>query len=306
MAKKKKKNSKKKIPKPRRASRVRKPTDPAVLARRRKMAKVVLGVIAVVGVIAILWLLADSIRRNIPPVTEVVLADPPEWLDEEASQEIRRTVLELARKDSTDPKLPAKAAVALSGSIWIERIPPAAIVNDRQGRLIINCEYRKPLAMVTGPTVLVRVSADGLVLPGKYKRTAPEAKLYRRILGVTTEAPEAGVKWKAADFQAGVALLKLIDGRPVGSEITAVDVSNYKGRKNPTKAHLVLMSEEAYLYWGRAIGTEGRLEADHLSKLKNLEVLFLELGSLNKLNYANLTGEKATFRRRGKLNTESQ
>ena len=271
------------------------------------MAKVVLGVIAVAGVIAILWLLADNVYRNNPPITDVVLAEPPEWLDEEATEQIRRTVLDLAAKDRTDPKLPAKAVAALSKSIWIKRIPPAGIVNDRRGRLIINCEYRKPLAMVTGPTVLVRVAADGLVLPGKYKRTASEAKLYRRILGVTTEAPKAGAKWEAADLQAGVALLKLIDPRPFGSEITAVDVSNYKGRKNPTKAHLVLMTDEqAYLYWGRAIGTEGRLEADHLTKLKNLNALFLQLGSLNNLDYANLTGQKAAFRRKGKLKVESQ
>ena len=277
------------------------------MARRRKRAKLALGVIAVVAVIAMLWLLADHVYRNIPPITDVVLAEPPQWLDDEAAGQIRQIVLDIADKDPTDPKLPAKAAEALSKSIWIKRVPPGGVVNNRSGRLIINCEYRKPLAMVTGPTVLVRVDSDGLVLPGRYKRTAPEANLYRRILGVTTEAPKSGAKWEADDLQAGVALLKLIDARPFGDEITAVDVSNYKGRKIPTKAHLVLMTDkQAYLYWGRAIGTEGRLEADHQTKLKNLNALFLQLGSLNNLNYANLTGQKATFRRRGSLNPESQ
>lgn len=296
---------KKKNSKPRRPRRSSKPVDPAKLARRRAFAKVGLGILAVGVLIAGLVLLANYVFRDIPAVTRVTLAEEPFWLEESAAEQVRQTVLDLAKKNPSDPDLPAKAAKSLSQNIWVKRI--VRIVNNYDGSLTVRCEFRKPLAIVTGPTVLVRVDQDGMVLPGRYLRTAPEASRYKRILGVVTNAPAEGIKWGAPDLLAGIALLKLIEDKPFSKEITAVDVSNYRGRRNTAKPHLVMTTEkQTFLYWGRAVGSEGQIEVDHLTKLKNLEALFRKFGSLNKLDHANLTGKKVSYKLRGNVRLESQ
>jgi hypothetical protein len=55
----------------------------------------------------------------------------------------------------------------------------------------------------------------------------------------------------------------------------------------------VLTTEnQSEIRWGRAIGTEGRIEVNHEMKLHHLEELFIRYGSLNKLAHADLRGQK--------------
>ena len=230
--------------------------------------------------------------RMLPDVTRIVVADEAGWLDDSAIEAIKQTAMEAVRENPTDRKLPAKVAAKLAGNIWIRRIPAGGVVNNYDGSLTIRCEYRQALAIVKSGGVWVRVDREALVLPGRYLRSGVPVGKYREIIGVKSEGPAAGLTWMAEDLLAGVNILRLIDGQPFASEITAVDVSNYKGRRNTYKAHIVLTTEaQSEIRWGRAIGTEGRVEVSHEIKLQHLEELFLSQGSLNKIEHADLRGQ---------------
>ena len=255
-----------------------------------------LGALVSAAIVLVLIVGLDRLRRQVltqkvPAVHKVVLADRPAWLDDSAAQEICQAALEVVRENPIDEKLAEKVAVRLAKNIWVTRMEPTAIVNNYDGSVTIRCEFRQPLAMVSSPKVLVRVGRDGLVLPGRFLRTAVRVGQYRQILGVDSEPPVAGKVWNAPDLLAGVELLKLIEGHPFSKEITAIDVSNYRGRSNVAKPHIVMITDkQSFIYWGRAIGTEGPIEVDYKTKLQYLEGLFQRYGSLNNLVYADLRG----------------
>ncbi|MCK4850127.1 MAG: hypothetical protein KAT11_02190, partial [Phycisphaerae bacterium] len=183
-------------------------------------------------------------------------------------------------------------------NIWVKRVLPAGVVNNYDGTLSIRCEFRKPIAAVSTGGVLVRVDAQALVLPGRLLPSSVAVDKYKSILGVTSEPPEAGQVWDSPDLLAAVELLRLIQDRPFSREITAINVSNYNGRQDVSKPHIVMLTDQrTVLNWGRAIGGEGRIEVDYHKKLQHLEGLFIENGSLNKLLYVDLTGREP----RGKL-----
>ena len=292
---------KKKKPKTRRAARERKRVDPATLARRRKIKHFTLGLMVsatvALGLILGLALLREQMA---PPISEVVLVDVPEWLDDSAAEQIRQAALEVVRDNAGDDRLAQKVAKKLAENIWVKGIAPAGVVSNYDNRnLTIRCEYRRPLAVVSGPGVLVRVDREALVLPGRFLRSGVPAGKYREIVGVKSDPPEAGQMWNAPDLLAGVDLLRLIDDRPFAREITAVDVSNYRGRQNVARPHIVMTTDQqSRINWGKAIGMEGRIEAHYKTKLQNLEGLFLRYGSLNKLVYADLRGQKVGVKER--------
>ena len=296
---------KKKKAKPRPTTRKTKPAkriDPAKAARRKKRMQLLLGLVA--GALAVLGLIVGlnylrnrALRQNTPPISEVVLANQPEWMDDTAAEGICQVVLELVAEDPSDLNLPAKAAVRLVREPWVKRVLPAGVVNDRHGALVIRCEFRKPVAVVSSGAFFVRVDDEALVLPGRLLLSNVPVGKYKTIVGVSSEPPEPGELWDSPELQAAVELLRLIDGRPFSREIVEVDVSNYNGRRKRSP-HIVMRTDQrSELRWGRAIGTEGRIEVDHMQKLQHIEGLFTEYGSLNKLLYVDLRGREP----RGKL-----
>ena len=111
----------KKKPNPRRTPRRPKPPDPdpAKAARQKKRMQLILGLVA--GALAVLALavgldfLRDrALHQNVPPITQVVLENQPDWMDEATATDICRLVSELAAQDPSDLNLPAKAAARLA------------------------------------------------------------------------------------------------------------------------------------------------------------------------------------------------
>ena len=287
---------KKKKAKPRPKTRKTKPAkrvDPAKAARQKKRMQLSLGLVA--GALAVLGLIVGlaflrnrALRQSVPAITDVILANQPDWMEDTTADEICQVVLELAAQDPSDLNLPAKAAVRLVQNPWVKRVLPVGVVNDRHGALVIRCEFRKPFAAVNSGGFFVRVDDEAIVLPDRLLLSR-----VKTIIGVRSEAPEAGQLWDSPELLAAVQLLRLIDGRPFSREIAVVDVSNYDGRRKRSKPHIVLLTDErSELRWGRAIGAEGRIEVNSMQKLQHLEALFTEYGSLNKILYVRLTGRE--------------
>ena len=300
--KKKKKKSKARQARAPRPVRQPKRVDAATLERRKRIRHVVLGVVisaaAVLAVIAAAEWLKSQMLKDLP-VSRVVVADAPDWLDASAIKEIESDAMEVVGEDPADKNLAQKVAAKLAGNIWIKKLPAGGVINNYDGSLSIRCEYRKPLAIVGSGGVWVRVDREALVLPGRFLRSGVPAGKYREILGVKSNPPAEGQVWTAEDLLAGVNILRLIDGKPFTKEITAIDVSNYRGRLNTYKSHIVMSTEkQSELRWGRAIGTEGRIEVSYEMKLHHLEELFIRYGSLNKLSHADLRGQKVLVSKR--------
>ena len=303
---------KKKKPKARPRARRSKPADPAKAARQKKRMQLILSLVAGgLGVLALavglVFLRKRALQQNVPPIRRVELANQPQWMDKATATEICLIVSELAGENPSDLNLPAKAAARLAQNIWVKRVAPAGVVNNYDGTLTIRCEFRKPIAAVSSGGVLVRVDEQGLVLPGRLLPSGVPVGKYKSILGVSSEPPEAGQVWDSPDLLAAVELLRLIQGRAFSWEITAVDVSNYNGRQDVSKPHIVMFTDQrSVLNWGRAIGSEGRIEVDYRQKLQHLEGLFAEHGSLNKLLYVDLTGRKPRGKKRNNQPLEAR
>lgn len=303
---------KKKKPKPRPKTRnvkPRKARDPAKAARMQLILGTLAGALIVLGLIAGLDFLRNhTIDKNVPPIKWIVLANQPDWMDEDTAAGIRQLISDLAAQDPSDRNLPARATAKLAQkSLWVKRVLPAGVVNDYQGTLSIRCEFRKPLATVSSGDFLVRVDQDAMVLPGKLLPSGLPVGKYKSILGVNSQPPEPGQIWDAPDLLAAVELLKLIGDQPFDQEIIAVNVSNFNGRQNASKSHIVMLTDQhTVLNWGRAIGTEGHIEVDHHQKLQHLQGLFIQQGSLNKLRYVDLRGREPRGKTRNGQNLETR
>ena len=262
------------------------------------MLGVVISAAAVLAVISASEWLKSRVLEDVA-VNRVFVADAPDWLDASAIADIESAAMEVVRENLADKKVARKVAEKLAGNIWVRKIPAGGVINNYDGSLSIRCEYRKPLAIVGAGGVWVRLDRDALVLPGRFLRSGVPAGKYREILGVKSNPPVEGQVWSAEDLLAAVNILRLIDGKPFAGEITAIDVSNYRGRRNTYNSHILLTTEmQSELRWGRAIGTEGRIEVGYEIKLHHLEELFIRYGSLHKLEHADLRGQKVTVRKR--------
>ena len=85
-----------------------------------------------------------------------------------------------------------------------------------------------------------------------------------------------GQKWSGDDLAAGLDLVKLLYGRSCTDEIYKVNVSNFKGRKNPREPQLTLITKyNSIIYWGEPSRQSFYVELHPTEKLERL-ALFKE------------------------------
>jgi hypothetical protein len=179
---------------------------------------------------------------------------------------------------------------------WIKQITEVrrVIAPDRKSQTIeIYAEYRKPAAWVLHGAKAYLIDADMVRLPARVggpsgEYTAADRKIYPNLMTITgldaspKAVPAPSATWAAADLSAGMKLANLLRREAFISQIDAIDVSNFQGRKNDREPWIVLntiwastadASKPRVVHWGRPIGEEKFYEVSAGAKLKVLKQL---------------------------------
>ena len=85
--------------------------------------------------------------------------------------------------------------------------------------------------------------------------------------------------------------------KPLLREIDRIDVSNFDGRKNKLRPHIVLYTKDnTQIIWGAEIGTWQRhLESPDDDKLAKLYTYYQQNGTLSGVKYINLRDPQQTI-----------
>jgi len=195
----------------------------------------------------------------------VELDVPPDmdWVDKEGWRPRILSAVSLPEEPvCADETVLRDIARQLLHSGWVSQV--RRVVRTPDGTIRVSCDYRRPVAMIlteqpgSGRPVYVPVDKYGYRLPETYADISGCGS-WIQILGVKAKPPDAGRPFEADDAKAGVKLVALIFQQSFHSQVAAVDVTNYRGRVNKTKSHILIhrrsKTSEAF-HWGSAIGEE--------------------------------------------------
>ncbi len=204
-----------------------------------------------------------------------------------------------------DKELVAKWAGNLARNPWVRQV--RKVHRNYNGRVVIDCELRRPVAAMREGPRLYYIDLEGVVLPSML---VDEHLVELR--GEPTRLPQPGECVSSSSLMAGLGVLAMIrevdEQMPrqerIWRKLARLDVSNYEGRINRANSHLSLYTQaDTEIRWGAAVGRERPFyEAPAKYKLASLYRAFKKFGSLDKyqsVELRNLRKEKADPLREG-------
>jgi hypothetical protein len=259
--------------------------------------------VAIVKVVAVICFLAASgafLRyaegyvKTVAPMEEgrLMLVDVPTWVN----WDLKNTVADIAggtRFPLTDDtaKVIAEHLALMS---WL------ADVNVRvtHDSILVAARWRKPVVMIDlrEDNKKIYVDQDLVVMDYMPMPHLPIVEVKGLSLNIV---PLPGQTFDQGDLQAAVNLAVLLNQTdaefapktPLLEQIASIDVSNYKGNKNPRKEHIVLHAKDgAMIIYGAEIGEYAKYaEASDEEKLASLYGYYKESGSFgSEAKYINL------------------
>ena len=217
----------------------------------------------------------------------------PDWASDELKEKI---VLEaggpMVKLDENTANTVAESLRSVS---WIHNITVQTTTDSVQ----VYASYRKPVAVIQSGQIKFYIDSEQVVLDYV---PMPDLKIVE-IKGIMLENDELrlGQRWERDDLAAGIKILGEIyqmsmtetPKNPLIDEIASIDLSNYQGRRNKSKPHIVLYStDNTEIQWGAEFGA-GTLyfESPDYQKLAKLFSYYDQEGTLNggsKIKFINL------------------
>lgn len=223
------------------------------------------------------------------------LAKVPSWVD----SGLQNRLLEVAGGNDGNIRFDEQAAHTVRNNIeeqfvWLDDVT----VQARPEVLRIEGKWRKPLASVkSGVDEKYYIDAEKVVLDFT---PMPELPIVEIVgLSMRPEMPPPGKVWRAEDLEAAVTILErmnqldrsLTPDKPLLFEIDCINVSNYSGRKDSTKPHIVMHTKDNIeIIWGAEWGKwQQYLESTDVEKLTKLYDYYEHHGTLSVgVKYINL------------------
>ncbi len=265
-------------------SRKAKPAGPAIdresLLRWMRVAAWLIAV----GGIAAGWYfgraaLVDYVGDRRAAVPEVKIVDAPPWMSPALSRQIRHTVAARVAPDPLDAESLESAAATLQQNPWVERVH--GVSREFGGRIEVRAAYRAPVGLIHARDGYHLVDQHGRRLPGAYAQEQLDALDLPVITGVSAAPPREGEPWSGGDVSAGLQLATFIAAQPFADAVEAVDVTNFAGRHDASRPHLLLMTEDGAVRWGRAPGAEQFYEPPAETKLEHIQRVRRKYGSID-------------------------
>ena len=304
-------------PKPTKAkAKPKRPTGEQIERRRRnvRLAVQAAAVVAAVGGTllgynALAAHVADGVAKPIRPLYEVdgqprflrvALIDRPGWMTDAIADSVCE---DLSKAVAAEPRsrldagLLREAHATLKTSPWVREV---RTVRRRGDRLLADCVWRRPAAIVYGPggAFLVADAADeegeGAVrLPVDYDAAAVRrvvdgnaATDLRVLTGLNAPPPDLpGERVAGEAVERGLEMVALLRDRPEAADVTVVDVAGVarprlRNTRDGGTSPVVLKTKYGTdLYWGRPPGASDYLvEPDEQQKLAGLGAVRAKYG----------------------------
>jgi hypothetical protein len=235
--------------------------------------------------------LDDLAHPAAPPV--LVLRNRPPWMSEALAEQILKSARPKTPKSALDHELVAEVGQVLEHNAWVREVKQVKRVYGKSAgdTVEVDCEFRAPIALVAFRNEYLLVDGDSVRLPEKFGPSTlprillgPDGKMNLRIIeGVAAMPPFVdGQKWVGEDLSAALDMAKLLYGRPFTEEIERINVANFKGRKNPRDAQIVLFTKyRSEVRWGEPIKLPFYAELPPVQKLERLGLICQKYGRVD-------------------------
>ncbi len=247
---------------------------------------------AVVAVGALLYFAEKYVKSSKPVETgPVVLVDAPQWV----GVQLKAKILAYAggRNFRLDEEAARLVADNLESAAWLDEV--RALTTEKS--IEVHATFRKPIALVKSGLSPFYVDAEQVVLDYVPMPHLPIVEI--KGLSLVTDVPRFGTAWNRGDLTAAITILDRINKmdrdvtpkKPLLHEIAGIDVSNYNGRKNGSRPHIVFYTRDnTEIQWGAELGTwQKYLESTDEQKLAKLYGYYKEHGTLSGgVKYINL------------------
>lgn len=225
-----------------------------------------------VFLLGVRWALSrmEQTARQLPacnPPPRLQLADVPDWAMREGWTPRLASAVSLDPGDAwLDDRLAERLAERFRRSGWVKDVSWVRKFAD--GSIRVKCEYRRPVGMVRSGNGFIPVDLEGYRLPEVYDRLSPG---WIMIAGVASLPPPVGQKWEGRDLRAGIQLTAMLFEQPLANRISTIDVTNYGGRRDMSRVHIVMVTHQhTEIRWGSAPGEEIE-EPTPAEKIRNMD-----------------------------------
>jgi hypothetical protein len=228
---------------------------------------------------------------GLPP--RIAMKNQPVWMSDALAEQIALAVRPKVARSAMDDRLLRDVHDVLAANPWVKKVKQVrrAYGHAAGDTLEIDAEYRAPVALVQTTKEFILVDGEGTKLPERFPAGQPPRIVYgddgrlnlRIIEGVGAAAPfQDGHVWSGEDLQAGLDLVKLLFNQPYAEEIQRVNVANFKGRKNPREAQLVLVTKyRTEIRWGEPVRLPFHSEISPAAKLETLSRVHQQYGRID-------------------------
>ena len=221
----------------------------------------------------------QSQAEYLVPLSDLAITPAPAWIRADIRTEVIRDAGLPTKLSILDDQLPKRLSNAFALHPWVARVD--GVHTSYPARILVNLNYRKPVAMVVVYGGLLPVDVDGVLLPTE-DFTPQDAQQYPRVLGISSSPlGPIGTRWGDTMVEAGAKLAELLGPQWQPLQLHHIAVSEQTDPQRGTHVELQLVTRGgAQFNWGSAIGQESDEEQDSATKLKHLQ----QFAAANKSN----------------------
>ena len=236
--------------------------------------------------------LEDQYSATEPTPLTIELVDKPAWMSDYLARQIAATV---PRRSASpfDHNLLVDAVDRLRANPWVREVRQVrrSYGEGPGDTLVVDCDYRVPIALVKWGLYYWLVDNDGFKLPDQFT----EAELpqvtggrdghteLRVVTGVRQPPPENGQRWAGGDLSAALDMAKLIHGKGFLDSVTGINVANFGGRMGRAEPQVVLDTKDhTQVWWGRPpLSDDFYVEVPVAKKLATLQAVVQQFGRVD-------------------------
>lgn len=226
-------------------------------------------------------------------IAKVCFAETPSWIPTQLLRKISNDFV-TSQSDYRDEILVRNVYLKAVENPWISSVSKVRKFRDTEDRAIVevNCEFRRPIAVVKHGSEYCYVDANGVRLRDSARdpevprwetliydsnRNNNIRKQFIEIAHVPSKSrawripyivielhdefdsgmPPVGKKWPSKALDDGLRLAKMLYQRKFSSQITRIDVRNHDGRISRNLEHIGFWAGRTYVKFGRFPHNDG-------------------------------------------------
>jgi hypothetical protein len=245
----------------------------------------ILGGFTLLVIIALAWqwsegrlkkYVAQSQSQIIMPQSVELVASPA-WMSPLLAEQLRKQVAAELSANPMDLNSLNHAVAVLQDNPWVDQVH--RITRTREHMVLVQADYRQPVAMIQSQHGYHPIDAQQHLLPGLYLETQLKQVGLPVITGVQSTMTPLGSVWQDQSLSAGLDLVYIIKRQPWADQVKSVDVSerDVRGRIRLS----ILTQQGGKVRWGFAPGQGHPIEVTDTAKLNALSGLYQRCGMID-------------------------